>query len=150
MIEQIIFSDQFYFYNNITHNYNFKKSQTKSDSDLNDGNNLLNSKRVGNNTSVDHMATRCEKMLVHDYKNCYNKINSYIDTTIKTYIKNKYNKTDIVIIYKKSKEILIVKIDRKTLKSLNTTQNTEIECVVEIQKRRQLDILNSFDMEATI
>lgn len=24
MIEQIIFSDQFYFYNNITHNYNFK------------------------------------------------------------------------------------------------------------------------------
>lgn len=81
--------------------------------------------------TVDHIATRCEKMLDHDYMRRHNVIskcilllpcnkynidigikklrcllcNKYVeirvDTTIKTDVKIRYNKPDILVTYKK-------------------------------------------------
>ncbi|EQB62164.1 hypothetical protein NAPIS_ORF00266 [Vairimorpha apis BRL 01] len=117
--------------------------------------------------TVDHMATRCEKMLGHDYMRRHNEIvkclhlllckkynikisgkrlrthsvqqvvaNKFIeirvDTTIKTDVKIKYNKPDIVVIDKKSKDILIVEIGVTSIDNLQQ---------VETEKLRKYDLL---------
>ncbi|EQB60293.1 hypothetical protein NAPIS_ORF02140 [Vairimorpha apis BRL 01] len=119
--------------------------------------------------TVDHMATRCEKMLGHDYMRRHNEIvkclhlllckkynieisgkrlrthsvqqvvaNKFIeirvDTTIKTDVKIKYNKPDIVVIDKKSKDILIVEIGVTSIDNLQQ---------VETEKLRKYDLLDN-------
>ena len=113
------------------------------------------------------MATKCEKMLGHDYMRRHNEVvkcihmllckkykiedsgkklrshsvqqivaNKYvkirIDTTIKIDVKIKYNKPDIVVIDKKSKEILIVEIGVTSIDNLQQ---------VESKKLRKYDVL---------
>ena len=113
------------------------------------------------------MATKCEKMLGHDYMRRHNEVvkcihmllckkykiedsgkklrshsvqqivaNKYVeirvDTTIKTDVKIKYNKPDIVVIDKKSKEILIVEIGVTSIDNLQQ---------VESKKLRKYDVL---------
>ncbi|EQB60016.1 hypothetical protein NAPIS_ORF02432 [Vairimorpha apis BRL 01] len=93
------------------------------------------------------MATRCEKMLGHDYIRRHNEIVKWkilrtysvklivvnklieirVDTTIKTDIKIKYNKLDIVVIDKKSKEILIVEIRVKSIDSLQQEETEKLK-----------------------
>ena len=50
-----------------------------------------------------------------------------VDTTIKTDIKIKYNKLDIVVIDKKSKEILIVEIRVKSIDSLQQEETEKLK-----------------------
>ena len=113
------------------------------------------------------MATKCEKMLGHDYMRRHNEVvkcihmllckkykiedsgkklrshsvqqivaNKYVeirvDTTIKTDVKIKYNKPDIVVIDKKSKEIIIVEIGVTSIDNLQQ---------VESKKLRKYDVL---------
>ncbi len=116
--------------------------------------------------SVDHLATRCDKMLGHDYMRRHNEIVKCIhlllckrfniksssklrnhsvqqtcsnqnveirvDTTIKTDVKVKYNKPDILVINKKDKLITIVEIGVTSLDNLQQ---------VESEKLRKYDVL---------
>lgn len=114
-----------------------------------------------NRKTVDYMATKCEKMLGHDYMRRHNEIvkcihmlrckkykiedsgkklrshsvqqivaNKYVeirvDTTIKTDVKIKYNKPDIVVIDKKSKEIIIVEIGVTSIDNLQQVESEKL------------------------
>nr|XP_013180959.1 unnamed protein product [Papilio xuthus] len=116
--------------------------------------------------TVDHLASRCEKMLGTDYTRRHNEVlkclhlllcnkygvkstkklknhsvqeivsNKYVeirvDTFIKTDIKVKHNRPDLVVIDKRSKEILVVEVGITSLDNLQQ---------VETEKLRKYDVL---------
>ncbi|EQB62397.1 hypothetical protein NAPIS_ORF00025 [Vairimorpha apis BRL 01] len=114
---------------------------------------------------IDHMATRCKKMLGHNYIRRHNEIlsrkrlrthlvkqiiaNKFIeirvDTSIKTDVKIRYNKLDIVVIDNKFKEFIIFEI--AIIRSINNSicanigwymiLNITYECMLLEYRRRE-------------
>ena len=116
--------------------------------------------------SVDHLASKCEKMLGSDYTRRHNEVlkcihllmcnkfglkskkklrnhtvaevvaNKFaeirVDTTVKTDIKIKHNRPDLIVIDKKKKEILIVEVGITSIDNLQQ---------VETEKLRKYDLL---------
>ncbi|TBU00961.1 hypothetical protein CWI37_0847p0030, partial [Hamiltosporidium tvaerminnensis] len=81
--------------------------------------------------TVDHIATRCEKMLVQEIlDNDYAEIR--VDNRIKTDVKIRNNRPDIFILDKKKNKITLIEVGITSQDSLQ---------IVETEKLRQYDLL---------
>ncbi|TBU10428.1 hypothetical protein CWI38_1768p0020, partial [Hamiltosporidium tvaerminnensis] len=94
--------------------------------------------------TVDHLATRCEKMLGHDYTRRHNEVplcsrNSYfeyaeirVDTRIKTDVKIRNNRPDIFVLEKIRNKITLIEVGISSQDSFQ---------IVETEKLRKYDLL---------